>query len=66
MKVRISVTVVAMLLCLWSIIVLLSGKIFLDRAFIIAKEDAISLMLAQCLLVPCVLWLALNRRTEKQ
>lgn len=62
MKVRLGITIVALLACLWSLLVILNGKVLFDRAFIIAKDDAISLMAAQCLLVPCILWLALNRR----
>lgn len=62
MKVRLCITIVALAACLWSVFVMLTGKVAFDRVFFIAKNDALSLMLAQVLLVPCILWLALNKR----
>jgi hypothetical protein len=62
MKLRLCISLIALLACLWSVFVMLNGKVIFDEAFIIAKSDALSLMLAQVLVVPCVLWLALNKR----
>lgn len=56
------VAIIATLALAWSLFVLLASPVFAGKVLLIERTDALSLMLAQVVVIPCLLWLAARKQ----